>query len=114
MLEDGLGCRHGHISVRSQLTSGSRQHTVSALTLKIMGRSHAREALELTPEEGLQAPVLTCVFLGRLAGPSMTEGVWSGPWACGSSWSADGVLVSVEPPHSWDLSFASLPLILTS
>lgn len=114
MLEDGLGHRHGHISVRSQLTSGSGQHTVSALRLKIMSWSHAREALESTPEEGLQAPVLTCIFPGRLAGPSMTEGVWSSPWACSSSWEADSVLVSVEPPHSWDLIFASLPLILTS
>ena len=48
---------------------------MSALTLKVMGLSHAREALESTPEEGVQAPVLTCVFPGRLAGPRMTEGV---------------------------------------
>lgn len=48
---------------------------MSALTLKMMGLSHAREALESTPEEGVQAPVLTCIFPGRLAGPRMTEGV---------------------------------------
>ena len=32
----------------------------------------------------------------------------------GSSWEAGGVLVLAEPPHSWDLTFASLLLILTS
>lgn len=52
-------------------------------------------------------------FPGRLAGPRTTEGVWSGSQPCGSNWEADGVLVSAEPHHSWDLTFASL-LILTS
>lgn len=46
--EDGRGCSCGHVSVHSQLTSGSRQHTVSALPLKMTGLSHAREALEST------------------------------------------------------------------
>lgn len=91
-------------------------NAVSALMLKIRGLSHARKALESALEEGVSRPwCLPAPFIGERLVPEWPRGCGQLPWTCGSWWKAGSVLVSADPPHSSDLTFALLILVnLTS